>query len=83
MSILRLNRIEIKNAPSAFLQNSKQSIEYITIQITPSSLSRLYCRYWNYTSSTKQDIWLVDFTTGRELHPAPEDESIFYFLIHL
>ena len=43
--------------------------------------TRLYCRFWNLTRSALfLRIKVVDFTTGRDLHPAPEDES---FTIHL
>src|SRR5699024_4359520 len=39
--------------------------------------SRLYCRYWNFTRSARC-LEFVDFTTGRELHPALKTYCILF-----
>ena len=36
--------------------------------------SRLYCRYWNFTNSTRR---LVDFTTGGEFRPALKNYKLY------
>src|SRR5574344_413918 len=42
--------------------------------------SRLYCRYWNFTSSTfiKTDKSSWTLTTGREFHPALKTFHILF-----